>query len=346
MQWSEADRVAMARAIELSKQGFPAPNPHVGCVIVRDGLILGEGYHDHAGGLHAEAQALRNAGDVAGADVFVTLEPCSHHGRQPPCTDALIAAGVRRVVIACADPNPKAGGGSERLRAAHIEVSEGLLEAEASAANRQFLFAFRHQRPWVVAKAAISLDGRIALPNGDSQWITSFASRREAHRLRAALGAVLVGRRTVELDDPLLTARIDGVQNQPVRIVLDPEHRLSGRERIFGHDAPTRHVTGPIDLPDLLSELFAAGITGLLVEGGAITLGRFVQAGLVDRYEVFMAPKLLGEGPSWLNAALGSRIDDCPRLRPVEVRQIEGDIWLTLEPGTGETISEGGRLIE
>lgn len=319
----------MRRAIAISRRGMPAPNPHVGCVIVRDGRVVGEGYHHYAGGLHAEANALRAAGELArGATAYVTLEPCNHFGRQPPCSAALIAAGVKRVVAACPDPNPVAAGGLERVAAAGIETEIGFLQEEAAAANPQFLFAVRHRRPWVVLKAAASLDGRIALPSGESQWITGEAARREGHRLRVASGAVLVGRRTVELDDPQLTARIPGIVNQPLRVVLDPHSKLKGTERVFDDSAPTRHVTGSIDLPTLLSELYEGGVKGLLIEGGAVTAGTFVRAGLVDRLELFLAPKLLGDGPTWLHGLELASLVEAPQARIRETRRVGSDIWI------------------
>lgn len=308
---------------------MPAPNPYVGCVIVRDGEVVGEGYHHYTGDLHAEANALRQAGEAArGATAYVTLEPCNHFGRQPPCSEALIRAGVARVVVACADPNPKAMGGLAKVAAAGIATQIGFLEEEAAAVNQQFLFAVRHRRPRVVLKAACSLDGRIALPSGESQWITGEAARREGHRLRVACGAVLVGRRTVELDDPQLTARIPGVVNQPLRIVLDPQRKLKGTERVFDDSAPTRHVTGAIDLPALLSDLYESGVKGLLVEGGAVTAGSFLRAGLVDRLELFMAPKLLGDGPSWLHGLELGALGDAPMARIRETRRVGSDLWI------------------
>lgn len=330
----KSDADFMRRAIALSRRGMPAPNPHVGCVIVRDGEVVGEGYHHYTGDLHAEANALRQAGEAArGATAYVTLEPCNHFGRQPPCSEALIRAGVARVVVACADPNPKAAGGLQKVAAAGIATQIGFLEEEAAAANQQFLFAVRHRRPRVVLKAACSLDGRIALPSGESQWITGEAARREGHRLRVACGAVLVGRRTVELDDPQLTARIPGVVNQPLRVVLDPQGKLKGTERVFDEAAPTRHVTGPIDLPTLLSDLYESGVKGLLVEGGALTAGSFLRAGLIDRLELFMAPKLLGDGPSWVQGLDLPSLADAPQARIREMRRVGSDLWVRADLG-------------
>ena len=291
----------MQRAIAISKRGLPAPNPHVGCVIVRDGVVLGEGFHDLAGGPHAEVAAIRNVKvGLNGATAYVTLEPCNHTGRTGPCTQALLAAGVARVVVAVADPNPRAAGGAETLRESGVEVVVGLLAEEAAAANEQFLFAHRHRRSMITAKAAISLDGRIALPNGQSQWITGEAARRDGHRLRAECGAVLVGRGTVLADDPRLTVRLNRRVNQPVRIVLDPSHKLTGTEQVFNGEAETMHVTGEIDLTKLATTWFQRGLTGVLVEGGATTVRHFLAEDLVDRLVLYMAPKILGSGKGWV----------------------------------------------
>src|SRR5579885_2122161 len=212
---SNAAEQWMRRAIELSKNGFPAPNPHVGCVIVKNGEIVGEAYHDHAGAPHAEVVALTQAREKAnGADVFVTLEPCNHQGRTGPCSQALIQAGVANVTAACLDPNPKAKGGLKALKESGVKVSHGLMQKEASAANEVFLKSMEQRSPYLVGKVAMSLDGRVAMPNGDSKWITNEASRAIGHRLRAECGAVLVGRNTVARDNPHLTARVEGVVNQ------------------------------------------------------------------------------------------------------------------------------------
>ena len=333
----------MLRAVALSRRGFPAPNPHVGCVIVKNGQVVGEGWHANAGGDHAEAMALKRAGAQArGATVYVTLEPCSHQGRTPPCSRVLCEANVKRVVIACLDPNPRASGGAEILRSAGIEVEVGICEQEAWSANEMFLEAMRKKRPYVVAKAGLSLDGRIALPSGESQWITGPAARQQGHRLRAECGAVLVGRRTVEADDPELTARIRGVKNQPVKVVLDPLGRLRGDEKVFQGSAETIHVTretfpncladSRFNIEKLLCELFQRGLTSLLVEGGARTLAGFVAAGCVDRFELFLAPKLLGDGPSWLEG-LGLRgLSEAPELSIEKVRRRGVDIQVTARP--------------
>lgn len=307
-----ADETFMTRAVALAGQGWPAPNPRVGCVVVKDGAVVGEGFHDHAGGPHAEVVALQAAGDKAdGATAYVTLEPCNHHGRTPPCSEALVRAGVRRVVVAVADPNPLAAGGNATLRQAGIEVEFGVGAAEAEKVNEPFLTAMRRGRPYIVIKAAVTLDGCTAWPDGRSRWITSDAARLVGHRLRAECGAVLVGWRTVHTDNPSLTARIPGVVNQPLRIVLDPNSRLTGREHVFSQPGetwwcvaeatqPGQTVLDPYGLGSLMELMAERGLTGLLVEGGGRTIRTFIEAGLVDRLELFVAPKLFGAGIPWL----------------------------------------------
>ncbi len=320
---AELDSQMMGRAIELSQRGFPAPNPHVGCVIARGSHIVGEGWHEFAGGDHAEAAALKQTGESAkGATAYVTLEPCNHYGRTPPCSKALIEAGVERVVIACPDPNPKASGGSAALRQAGVEVEVGLMTDEAAEVNRLFLFAQKCHRPYVIIKAAVTLDGFIARPDGGSKWITGEEARAAGHRLRAEAGCVLVGRETVERDNPALTARIDGVVNQPRRVVLDPRGRLSGREQVFGAPGALWYVgsdqprldsvnapltEGRFELPSLLGDLFQRGEIGVLVEGGGRTIRGFLEAELAEEIHLFIAPKLFGEGRSW---AGGTAMED------------------------------------
>lgn len=339
----------MRRAIGLSRRGYPAPNPHVGCVLLRDGEIVGEGFHAHAGGPHAEIVALQAAGERArGAIAVVTLEPCAHTGRTPPCAAALGAAGVQAVEVAVRDPNPRAAGGGAWLEGHGVPVRFGMCEQAAAAANERFLRAHALGRPYVVAKAAISLDGRIALPDGQSRWITGERARRAAHRLRAEMGCVLIGRRTAAIDDPLLTARVRGVRNQPLRVVLDPRGTLTGKERMFGPEAPTlRYVgvspalecdrkapesSGELDLPSILAHLWSEGTNGVLVEGGGETIARFLRAGLVDRLELFVAPKVLGAGPTWTGELGFAGLAQAPAFQIRAVRRLGPDVQLTAIP--------------
>ena len=338
---AETDSRLMLRAIDLSKKGFTAPNPHVGCVIALNDEIVGEGYHHHAGGDHAELEALRMAGSRAkGSTAYVTLEPCNHHGRTPPCSVALISAGVRRVVVACADPNPKASGGMARLADAGIVTEISLHADRAADANIMFLTAMKHKRPFIVVKAAASLDGRIALPTGESKWITGTPARKQANRLRADCGAVLVGRKTVEADDPHLTARVGGVVNQPLRLVLDPTSRLNSHWNIFDSSAPSLHLVegalglrarnGRFDLNEICAALFEVGLTSLLVEGGGYTVTSFIKAGLADRIELFLAPLIIGNGLSWIQGLELGFLSEAPRYRVVRVKNLSGDLQITL----------------
>ena len=340
----------MRRAIALSQRGFPAPNPHVGCVIVKNGRLVGEGWHAYAGGLHAETMALAEArASAKGAEVFVTLEPCNHQGKQPPCTHALIEAGVKKVWVAVADPNPNVkGGGMKCLLRSGIDVESALLQEEAVGGNLTWLTAMRLQRPFVTLKAAITMDGRIALPTGESQWITGEESRKQARRLRAELGAVLVGSGTIEKDDPKLTSRIKGIHKEPERFVLDLERRLAERHQVFQGDAPATRIVHPdraigsdlearvkdgkLDLEALLKSLWARGLTGLLVEGGSQTISSFLGQGLADRIELFMGNVAFGVGPTWLEGSLGQNLASLDRWRLVHAKKLDNDVWMRFEP--------------
>ncbi len=336
----------MAAAIELSYKGLPAPNPHVGCVIAQDGEIVGQGWHEYYGGPHAEAAALREAGERAcGATAYVSLEPCNHAGLTGPCTEALIAAGITKVVFACADPNPVASGGAARLRQAGIEVEGGLLAESARLANLRFLRSIELGRPYVILKAAISLDGRIALPSGESKWITGEEARERAHIQRAEVGAVIVGRNTVEKDNPSLTARVDGVHTQPLRVILDPNHKLGENYKVFSDGGKTIRVVRPgldgleisysahgFDLRVLLQKLSEMGVRSVLVEGGAATLGTYMQADLADRLELFIAPIVLGGGPSWIEGFSAPDLANAPRFSPALSAQLDnGDLHMALD---------------
>ena len=316
----------MARALRLAEHALYTtfPNPRVGCVIVQNRKVLGEGWHQRAGEPHAEAIALRAAGAAArGATVYVTLEPCSHFGRTPPCADALIEAGVARVVVAMEDPNPLvAGRGIARLRAAGIAVDCGVLEDQARELNIGFVSRMTRGRPWLRLKLAASLDGKTALSDGSSQWITGPAARQDGHRWRARACAILSGIGTVLADNPQLNVREVSTDRQPLKIVVDSRLQLSpeaglfddGRVLVIGaadsQDAADRAValrakgaevllipdeTGRVDLPALLTELGQRGINELHVEGGYRLSGALLAAGLVDELLLYLAPCLLGD---------------------------------------------------
>lgn len=324
---NEADARWMRRALDLARLGlgWVEPNPLVGCVLVRDGAVVGEGYHERFGGPHAEVQALESAGGAAAdSTAYVTLEPCCHHGQTPPCTEALLRAGIRRVVAAHRDPFPRvAGGGFARLRAAGVEVTDGVLAAEAEALNAPYLTLLRCGRPWVIAKWAMSLDGKIATRTGESQWISGPESRAAVHALRGRVDGILVGARTAAIDDPRLTARPAGAR-MATRVVLDSQARLSLDRQLVrtAGEVPTLVAVGP-DAPldrcrtlelagcevlqlesddrskrlrQLLDEFGRRRWTNLLVEGGGETLGSCFDAGFVDEVQIFIGPLVIGGG--------------------------------------------------
>ncbi len=349
----------MARALQLAEKGRHStqPNPRVGCVIVRDGVIVGEGFHECAGAPHAEVHALRMAGDKArDADVFVTLEPCSHFGRTPPCADGLIAAGVRKVWAAMQDPNPEVSGkGLERLRAAGIEVECGLMQAQAQALNRGFVMRMTRGRPFVTLKLAASLDGRTAMANGESQWITSEAARADVHRLRAEAGAVLTSSATVLVDDPELTVRHIATERQPDRIVLDPRGRVSANAKIWNDGArrilltaqsqPARPANVEVvqlereggsdffSLKAAIQELGRLKINEVLVECGPTLAGLLLQAEVVDELMLYLAPSLLGDAARPL-ARLPNleKLSQRVQLQWRDVRAVGPDLRLTAVP--------------
>ena len=312
----------MTRALQLAAQGLntTTPNPRVGCVIVRDGRVVGEGWHARAGEPHAEPLALAAAGEqAAGATVYVTLEPCAHHGRTPPCVEALLAAKPARVVAAMQDPNPlTAGQGFERLRAAGIQVDAGLMEAEASELNLGFVSRMTRERPWVRLKVAASLDGRTALADGRSQWITGAGARRDGQAWRARACAVLTGIGTVKADDPRLNVREVETTRQPLRVVVDSRLQTPLAARILGPgmviaaggaDVPRMVALrakgaevvvlpgreGQVDLAALMQELARRGCNEVHVEAGYRLNGALLGAGLVDELLVYLSPSILGD---------------------------------------------------
>nr|MDT0663314.1 bifunctional diaminohydroxyphosphoribosylaminopyrimidine deaminase/5-amino-6-(5-phosphoribosylamino)uracil reductase RibD [Micromonospora sp. DSM 115978] len=340
---------AMRRAIELAARGLgtTSPNPPVGCVLLdAAGTIVGEGFHVYAGGPHAEIMALAQAGEKArGGTAVVTLEPCAHTGRTGPCTDALISAGVARVVIGVAEPNPIASGGTAKLRAAGITVETGVRAAEAEAGNIAWLTSMRRSWPYVIWKYAATLDGRVAAADGSSMWITSEAARIDVHKLRGTVDAVVVGVGTVLADDPRLTARNlrDGslAIRQPLRVVVDSSGRTPVDARVRDAAADTWIVTtadvgadpdGRVDLAAMLAGLHRRGVRAVLLEGGPTLAGAFLAAGLVDRVVGYLAPKLLGAGPAALgDAGIGS-ISDVIDLEYVDITPIGADLRITALP--------------
>ncbi|GHU31176.1 riboflavin biosynthesis protein RibD [Betaproteobacteria bacterium] len=359
--FSAIDHLFMARALRLAQRGLftTTPNPRVGCVIARDGKIVSEGWHRRAGEAHAEVDALNSlnsleaAGDTArGATAYVTLEPCSHHGRTPPCVGALIDAGVARVVAAMQDPNPQvAGRGLAALTAAGIATESGLMEAEASELNVGFVSRMARGRPWVRLKLAASLDGKTALKNGVSQWITGPEARQDGHRWRARACAILSGIGTVREDDPQLNVRGVATERQPLKIVVDARLELPPEARVLagGHlllvsavaDGAKAEVlrqrgaelltlpdgTGRVDLAALMMELGRRGINELHVEGGRRLGGALMRAGLVDELLLFLAPCLIGDAArgmfDW--PELGS-LDGKQRLSISDLRLVGGDL--------------------
>ncbi len=332
MAFTAAEDRAMRRALELAcTPDVPrGPNPRVGCVLVDDtGSVVAEGYHRGAGSPHAEVDALTRAGGAArGTTAVVTLEPCNHTGRTGPCSAALVAAGVRRVVFAQPDPNPVASGGAATLRSARIDVEGGLLLDEAREVNRVWTFAVDHQRPFVTWKFATTLDGRSAAADGTSRWISSRAARSDTHRLRALCDTMLVGTHTVEVDDPELTVRDDTDQPvgvQPLRAVMG-ERALDPARRIFNDRAETVHLRTR-DPHIALATLFARDRQHVFLEGGATLASAFLAAGLVDEIVVYVAPMLLGAGTHAV-ADLGiNTIADAfrPRVTDVTVLSPVGD---------------------
>jgi len=345
----------MARALALAERGLftATPNPRVGCVVVRDGRVVGEGWHERAGEPHAEVHALRMAGAAArGATVYVTLEPCSHHGRTPPCASALVAAGVSRVVAAMGDPNPRvSGAGFDVLREAGIQVDVGLLHDEARALNPGFISRMTRGRPWLRMKIAASLDGRTALENGASRWITGPEARADGHHWRARACAILTGIGTVKDDDPQLNVRGVDTPRQPLRVVVDSRLELPLDARILDGgnvliaaavDDSARAValrdrgadvvvlpnaSGKVELADLARELGRRELNEVHVEAGFKLNGSLLAAGLVDELLVYLAPSVLGDASRGMfNVRALATLDERVRLHFMETRMIGGDL--------------------
>lgn len=340
---------AMQRALTLAERGAATvlPNPVVGCVLLSPtGEIVGEGWHEQAGQAHAEVNALNAAGSAArGATAVVTLEPCNHQGRTGPCTQALIGAGVSRVVIGQLDPNPKAAGGVAELRAAGVQVLTGALQAEAADLNRVWLAGVAKKRPFVTFKAGTSLDGRIAAPDGTSKWITSPASRADVHLLRSRVDTMLVGIGTVLADDPLLTVR-DALgaplTRQPLRVIADSAGRTPDTAKVLNDQAESWVATvndvgagpdGRINLPNLLDLLFARGKRHVLLEGGPHLAAAFLDAGLIDEIIVYLAPLTLGAGKPAFEGSLLATLADAQRWQLRDVTRFEDDVRLRYASG-------------
>ncbi len=358
--YDQADREFMARALALATRSMndAAPNPRVGCVIVREGRVIGEGWTQAPGSNHAEIEALldarRNGHDVRGATVYVSLEPCSHFGRTPPCATALIEAHVGRVIAAVEDPNPLvAGGGLEMLRTAGIDVRCGLLEQEAAEINAGFFSRMQRGRPWVRMKIAASLDGKTALVNGNSKWITSEDARRDGHAWRARACAVLTGIGTVQADNPRMDVRLVETSRQPLRVLVDSRLEVDPGARWFEADGPVLVATaatdrerlaslravgadvvvlpdehGKVDLAALMKDLANRRINEVHVEAGFRLNGSLVKAGVVDELLVYLAPMLIGEAQGMLHLPALSDLAQAQRLEFREVAMVGGDVRL------------------
>lgn len=366
---SSLDRQMMSRALQIAAKGrfTSSPNPAVGCVIAMADKVVAEGYTRPAGGNHAEIEALQGCADVAGGTAYVSLEPCSHQGKTGPCADALIAAGISRVVIACEDPNPEvAGAGIKKLKDAGLDVQVGLLEEQAREANKGFIKRQEQGTPWVTVKMAASLDGRTAMASGQSQWITTPASRADVQRLRAASCAIITGIGTQLMDDPSLTVRISHADvhvedelRQPLRVVVDGQLQMSPTARMLQQPGDTLIATldGPgqrdksaelvaagaevvflpalgehIDLQALLLNLADRGCNQVLVEAGAGLAGGFIAEGLLDELVCYWAPKLFGHTARPMFNLPIQTIDAHLALSVQDIRQIGEDIRVTLRP--------------
>jgi len=357
--WSDFERGAMERAVAEAKHGRPSPNPRVGAVIVRDGKIVSVGHHDKAGEAHAEVDAIRNAGgSVEGATLYVTLEPCNHQGRTGPCTEAILDAGIARIVLGCRDPAPHVAGAIDRLSDAGVEVEVGLMELECTALVADFAKHIRTGLPFVTLKAAVTLDGKIATRTGDSKWITGQEARAETHRMRGESDAILVGVGTVLADDPKLTVRhVEG--RDPIRVVLDADLRTppaaavldrgqqssAGAWIFHAHDADaarSKALQGPgvelipvsrdargVNLREVLAILGKRDVVRLLVEGGAHVHGTFLDLGLADRAAIFIAPRILGDADA-VSFAAGSGVESIERAWRLVRTHIQalGSDWL------------------
>ncbi len=354
-EWSAVDEQHMRHALGLAALGLNTtdPNPRVGCVLTREDVIVGEGWHERAGGPHAEVCALQSAGaEARGATAYISLEPCAAHGRTPPCTAALLEAGVARVVYAAADPNPQMHGGAELLREAGLRVDGGLLAAEARELNVGFFSRHERHMPWLRVKLGASLDGRTALASGESRWITSAQARADGQLFRARSSVVLTGSGTVLADDPLLNVRLEGAARQPLRVVLDSQLRVPATARVYGTEAPALVFTAStdpakreallrrgvrveevaasgtgLDLQAVLARLAALEANEVWVEAGARLAGALLAAQLVDELVIYLAPCLLGpQAQPLAQLPLLGRLEDRLMLQFESVQAIGPDL--------------------
>jgi diaminohydroxyphosphoribosylaminopyrimidine deaminase/5-amino-6-(5-phosphoribosylamino)uracil reductase len=375
---TQDDSQFMARAIKLANQGrfTTSPNPNVGCVIVNNGKIVGEGWHQYAGGPHAEVLALKQAGSLAkGATCYVTLEPCSHFGKTPPCADALIKAQVSKVIAAMVDPNPQVSGrGLTKLQEAGIQTDEGLLQADAQALNRGFIKRMKGQGAWVVCKMACSLDGKTALSNGQSKWITSPEARMDVQKFRAQSCAIISGADTVIVDNASLNVRwkelgqvksqlTEKAVRQPVRVIIDTQNRLTPDLKLFQQDSliilirchldkgqqwphfveqtVVSQVNGKADLDEVVQLLSKRGYNQLWIEAGATLAGAFIDNQLVDELIVYQAPKLIGNaGKSMLNLSEYTSMSQVTDLTITDLTMVAQDIRITAEPNYKPCLQE------
>lgn len=362
MTFSDHDHQWMTQALRLAELGLYTtdPNPRVGCILVRNGAVIGQGWHQRAGEDHAEIIALKQAGsDTQGATAYVTLEPCNHVGRTAPCADALINAGIKRVVVAMQDPNPLVSGrGLEILRSAGIVVESGLLAHSAELLNKGFCKRMRSKLPWVMSKLAVSLDGRTSMANGDSKWITSTDARHDVHRLRARSSALLSAAGTVRIDNPALTARLDDQAIeviQPVRVVLNSGLDLNPEQQVFAQagrvvvftlcDDLHKHQPftdnnveicvasadekGQVSIPSVLQQLAEFGMNEVMVEAGPILNGSLLEQGLVDEWIIYQAAVVLGhQAHGMFNLTEKTSVAQGPRLQLVDARKVGADLRL------------------
>ena len=344
----------MRRALELAAKGLytTTPNPRVGCVLAKEEKIVGEGWHEKAGAPHAEVIALEEAGArAAGATAYMNLEPCSHHGRTPPCAEALISSKISRVVAAMRDPNPEAKGGGERLAAAGVRFEHGLMEDEASELNIGFVSRITRGRPWVRLKLAATLDGRTALADGRSQWITGPEARRDGHRWRARACAILTGIGTVKADNPRLTVREVATSRQPLRVVVDSRLEIADNARILeggnvlvfsgtkgrflknAENIVLPNPQGKVELPEMLAELARRGVNELHVEAGFRLNGSLAREGCVDEFLLYLNPSFLGDAAQgMLDLPAFASLEDRLKLRIVSLERCGEDLRILARP--------------